>query len=303
MTSRAFGLVGAPSSAGARTAGIEQAPRALRDAGLAASLRAAGHEVHDHGDLPVERWRPDPAHRTAQNAGRVAAVAGRVAARGADALAPGRLPLVLGGDCTVTVGALAGWVRHRGDIGLLYVDGGLDLTTPATSTEQGHMDAMGVAHLIGEPGCADALCRVGPRTPLLAPDDVVYAGVCRGPDDDPEEQVRRHAMVTHTVDTIRGRAHAAATDVLAGLDARERPFLVHLDVDVVDHLDLPIADIPADHDGLSLADTMAFVSTVARSRWFGGLVVTEVNPDHATPETGGVARLVRELADALAPAA
>jgi arginase len=94
------------------TPGIEKAPAAVRDAGLPELLRAAGRTAHDHGDLPVERWRPDPGHPTAQNLDRVTAVAGRLADRVAEVLAAERVPLVLGGDCTVTVGAVAGCVRH-----------------------------------------------------------------------------------------------------------------------------------------------------------------------------------------------
>lgn len=302
MTTRTFGLLGAPSSAGAMTPGIEKAPAALRDAGLADLLRTAGHTVHDHGDLPVERWRPDPAHPTAQNLDRVTAVASLLADRVEEVLAAGRLPFVLGGDCTVTVGAMAGCVRHRSDYGLLYIDGGVDLYTPRTLTEKGHMDAMGVAHMIGEPGVAEPLASVGPRIPLLGPEDVVYVGIERGPVDDPEQQVlRRHGMVAHPVATIRGRAREAAAEVLAGVEARSGPFLVHLDVDVIDHLDFPIADIPGHHDGLTLAETMTVLSVVAGSELFGGLVLTEANPDHTTPETGGVARLARELAGAFGP--
>jgi arginase len=282
------------------TPGIEKAPAAMRDAGLPELLRVAGRTVHDHGDLPVERWRPDPANPTAQNLDRVTAVARRLADRVAEVMAVGHVPLVLGGDCTVTVGVVAGCLRDRPDMLLLYIDGGLDLTTPRTTTEKGHMDAMGVAHMIGEPGVADALARVGRRVPLLRPDDVIYVGNWEGPPNDPEEQVlRRHGMTTHPAATVRGRARQAAGEILAGLEVRARPVLVHLDVDVIDHLDFPIADIPAQHDALTLDDTMTVVSFVARSQWFAGLVVTEVNPDHTTPETGGVPRFTEALARAL----
>jgi arginase len=296
-----LGLIGVPSSAGAMTPGIEKAPSALRVAGVAEMLRAAGHTVHDHGDLPLERWRPDPANPTAQNLDRVTTVARRLADRVAEAVAAGQVPLVLGGDCTVTVGAVAGCVRHRPDIALLYIDGGLDLTTPRTTTEKGHMDAMGVAHMLGEPGVAEPLARIGPRVPLLRADDVIYVGNWEGPADHPEEQVRRrHGMTAHPASVIRGRARHAAGQIVVDLETRARPFLVHLDVDVIDHLDFPIADIPAVHDGLTLGDAMAVLAVVARSEWFAGLVVTEVNPDHTTPETGGVPRLAMELARALA---
>ena len=44
-------VIGAPSSAGARLVGQEEAPKALRDAGLVSNLRQLGFEVMDHGDV------------------------------------------------------------------------------------------------------------------------------------------------------------------------------------------------------------------------------------------------------------
>ena len=43
-------LLGVPTSAGAFAPGQEQAPRALRRAGLVDKLRAGGAEVADQGD-------------------------------------------------------------------------------------------------------------------------------------------------------------------------------------------------------------------------------------------------------------
>ena len=39
---RSYGLIGVPSSAGAKTAGIDKAPRAIRSAGFIESLQQAG---------------------------------------------------------------------------------------------------------------------------------------------------------------------------------------------------------------------------------------------------------------------
>ena len=52
-----FGLVGAPSSAGAHYPGQEQTPAALRAAGLTGRLTAAGISAVDYGDLPLVRCR------------------------------------------------------------------------------------------------------------------------------------------------------------------------------------------------------------------------------------------------------
>jgi arginase len=64
--------------------------------------------------------------------------------------------LVLGGDCTVELGTVAGAFGHGPSIGLVYIDLDTDLNTPE-STADGALDWMGVAHLLGIEGSATEL--------------------------------------------------------------------------------------------------------------------------------------------------
>ena len=105
---RTLHIIGAPSSAGAYAPGQERAPAALREAGLLDRLRARGVTVDDHGDVPGFRWRVDREHPRAMNSEPAVAVAEAVSKRVADSLAAGAAVLVLGGDCTVEIGTVAG---------------------------------------------------------------------------------------------------------------------------------------------------------------------------------------------------
>ena len=58
--------------------------------------------------------------------------------------------LVLGGDCTVELGTVAGAIRSGTTVGLAYIDLDADLNTPETG--DGILDWMGVAHLLDVPG-------------------------------------------------------------------------------------------------------------------------------------------------------
>src|ERR1700757_3566582 len=91
------------------------------------------------------------------------------AGRGGARRGPGRLPLVLGGDCTITLGALDGF----GEGGLVYFDGDADLTTPERSGSA-VADTMGMTHMLG--GGSPRLARLGSRYPLLRPGQVVLFG-------------------------------------------------------------------------------------------------------------------------------
>ncbi len=112
-------LIGVPSSAGARQTGQERAPAALRAAGLLERLREKGLDVADLGDIPSVSYSPDPEHPRQQNLALVVDVAQQTADRVDQAFASRRLPLVLGGDCSLSLGVIAGLVRHHPRLSLL----------------------------------------------------------------------------------------------------------------------------------------------------------------------------------------
>ncbi len=295
---RSFALIGVPTSAAAHTAGQDKAPRYLRDAGLVERLRAAGLGVVDRGDLPRARFAPDRVNRRAQNLPTVAAIARDVAGRVGAALAEGETPLVIGGDCTIEVGVLSGFVQHgEDDTALLYMDAHADLNVPA-SVRYGALDWMGMAHILSVEGATWELSHIGPRVPLLADDKVVFFGLI--PDElTPWERAvfDRRGLRGYMVDQVAGRARDAARAALADIEGRAGQFLVHLDVDVIDTVDFPIADFHQLNAGLTFEDAMACLGVFAASPQFAGLTITEVNPDHADEDgalgvafTAGLAR-------------
>src|SRR5207302_6538615 len=131
--------------------------------------RKAGLDVEDKGDLPAAPFRPVPPAGGLRDLERVVAVAQAVAGQVAAIRADGRLPLVLGGDCTITLGVLAGF----GEAGLVYFDGDADLNTPERS-DSAVADTMGMTHMLG--GGSPRLAGLGSRSPMLRPDQVALFG-------------------------------------------------------------------------------------------------------------------------------
>jgi len=288
-------IVGAPTSAGAYAPGQEQGPHALRAAGLIGRLEAAGLRVTDAGDVDGFRWRPDPARPRAANAAEVVARARQVAERVAAAAADDRV-LVLGGDCTTGVGTVAGLLERVPDLGLVYLDRHADLNVPS-STIDGALDWMGVAHMMDVDGAVDELAGIGPRRPMLAPDRVAYLAL--GPVTPFETAaIEARAVAAVPLGETAAAPAGAARRALAALNGAEG-VAVHFDVDVVDFLDAPLAENTDRSPGLPLDAAGAALAELLRDARVRAVTVTEFNPAHGDDATTG--RLVDALAGAFAP--
>jgi arginase len=292
-------VIGAPSSAGAFAIGQEEAPRALRAAGLIDGLRRAGADVRDEGDSTKWPWRPDRVRPRAQNLDAVIEQITVTRNRVARVAEAGTVALVLGGDYTVGVGTVAGVVDVADSVGLVYFDLHADLNTPE-SVIDGALDWMGVAHMLAIDGTEAALTRIGPRTPLLSPVDVVLFGhdATRATGWEAAEIERGLARIA--VEAVRDDPGGAARRALDGL-ASARRVVVHLDVDVIDFTDAPLSENTGRNQGLTLADAMAALGALASSSRFAALTITQLNPAHASAEAGLLERFAALVAQALQP--
>jgi arginase len=284
---RGLTVIGAPTSAGAYAPGQEDGPRALREHGLLERLTGA----RDAGDVDGFRWRPDPERPRAANAAAVADRVRQVAERVA-AVPAGERALVLGGDCTVGIGTVAGLGRRGAAPGLVYFDRHADLNVPA-STIDGCLDWMGVAHMLGIEGAVEELA--GDR-PLLDPGQLCYLGLGSATPFE-REQIARHDIAAVDLDTTAADPVAAAGAALAALGHRTE-IAVHFDVDVLDFLDAPLAE-NTDRGGLALAAAGRALSTLLADARVSALTVTEFNPHHGAPDGATTRRLIDILAEAL----
>ncbi|WP_433017178.1 arginase family protein [Kribbella sp. CA-294648] len=287
-------LLDVPSSAGAHSPGQEKAPAALRRTGLLKVFADHGLDVVDQGEQPVTRWQPVRETDGLSNASAVVSIAEQTAQRVAAAVAAGRFPLVIGGDCSITVGVVSGLLRAGSDPGLVYFDGGLDLGTP-DRTASGVLDSMGLGHTLGEPGSYEPLAGIGPRRPLLEVEDVVGFGVNVGLD----ETKRTSALRRFTSADVRRDGVRTAREARDLFASSGGSYLIHFDIDVVDFFDLPLADLPVhidNHTGLPF-DLMMDCLDEFLSGPAAGLVLTEVNPDHGTDRD--LTRLATRLATSL----
>jgi arginase len=170
-----------------------------------------------------------------------------VAAEVADVLADGRRPVVISGDCTVALGTVAGLQRAGLDPGIVWFDAHGDVQTMET-TASGFLGGMPLRLLVGyRPELAAASLGLGP----IAEDRVVLVDAR---DLDPPEieylaqsRVRRLAL------------EELSPDVLP-----PGPLYLHLDLDVVDPMELPDVRYPAP-GGPSLAAVVDSVHMLYRT--------------------------------------
>jgi arginase len=296
-----LGVVGVPTSAGAFAPGQEQAPRALRQSGLLDLLASSGVDVRDHGDREIWRWRPDRRHPQAQNVGPVVEIVTDTARRVGDSVRAGEATLVLGGDCTVGVGTVAGHVSAGEErVGLVYFDAHADLNVPA-SIREGALDWMGMAHMLGEQGAVPELRQVGSRIPLLEPQQVLSFGW------DPEQAtafergvIERRRISVFTADQVTDDPVAAAEQARLLIEGCCDRLLVHFDVDVIDFTDVPLSENWGRNGGVAYEDAIASLGVLLASARLVGLTITELNPDHTEQGTDSLARFAADVARALA---
>jgi arginase len=286
---RHIGLVGVPSSAGAFAPGQEKAPNALREAGLLQGLTEVGIEVTDHGDGSVRRWRPDRNNRRAMNVAAVVEVIHDTSVRVSELLRLGQLAVVLGGDCTIGIGTVAGCLSEHKHIALLYFDLHPDLNVPG-AVESGALDWMGAAHMLGVEGAEESVVAAGPRRPLLQPADVLFFAY--GPDHLTDFESKTFQSLTLegiTCEEVAQDPVKAAHLAVEKLEERHDAFVLHFDVDVIDFLDIPLSENSGHNQGLTFETAMRALEVLLGSEHLRAVTITEYNPDHGE-EDGSTAR-------------
>ena len=279
--------VGSPSSG--EPFGTERSPAALRSRGIVERLGA-----HDAGDVKVRITGPDRDPATGLVGGATVAPAVAAIRRATrDVLASGARPLLLGGCCTLLMGAFPAAVDALGPVGLAYADGHYDVYDHRTSPTGEAADMpIGVLLGFGEPGLLSAS---GPE-PSLAVDRLRVLGA-----RDREEWADVADLVTMLgIDNVEPDVIAREPSAAGARAARalhSNGFWLALDLDVVGQDDFPATDylMPG---GISMDELHDLLLPLGRDDALIGASVACYNP---TKDPGGVlgGRLVDLLVDVL----
>jgi arginase len=158
-TRRRVVLFGAPCDLGASTRGANMGPAALRVARLAETLQELGYEAEDRGDvanlLPLKDALATGKSASSYRTPEILQWVKSVEAEASQILNEGALPVLMGGDHSLSIGTLGAAAKHAKTLGrklfVLWVDAHADFNTPETSPS-GNVHGMTLAAVCGEPG-------------------------------------------------------------------------------------------------------------------------------------------------------
>jgi arginase len=286
-------VFGVPSAAGGSGPGMERGPFALRSAGLLDALRSGGRRVVNLSDLSLFTFDGDV--RSPGSVTKAACAAAAAADEMTRALAEG-FALLLGGDCSLVVGAVAGVARARGGpVGLVYLDANADLNTPDTSPT-GCLAGMALATALGRgPGELSSIAR-----PSVDPDHVALVGF-RALDRGERSRIADLGLALPAVASRSLGMRATAALALDGVNNADGPVLVHLDVDLLGPGEMPTKASLTPGQGLSWDEASALLAALVASPRVVALEVAEFDPT-GDPEGASARRVVELLARAVGSA-
>ena len=270
-------LIGAPTDIGAGHRGASMGPEALRVAGLAEALAARGIEVVDRGNLqgPHNPWLPP--RQGYRHLDQVVAWNELLRDAVALELARGALPVTLGGDHCLAIGAIAAVAAHcraqDKSLRVIWLDAHADFNTSAI-TPSGNVHGMPVACLCGL-GPA-ALTGLGDRSPILQPGEIRQIGI-RSVDAGEKRLVHDMGLEIYDMRYIDEVGMRRAMDeALDGMDANTH---LHVSFDV-DFLDPSIAPgvgttVPG---GPNYREAQLVMEMIADTGRMASLDIVELNP-------------------------
>lgn len=267
-------------------------PSAMRYTGLDRRLEALGHRVQDMGNIPVPMIEVYPAPEADEQLRYlepIAELCTQLAEQVANCVRKGYLPLILGGDHSISIGSVTGSAHER-RLGLIWIDAHADFNTPETSPS-GNIHGMPLAVLTGR---GDArLTAIGTRIPLIHPEHVALVGVR---DLDPLERMalRESGILTFTMYDID--RHGIASIMEQAIDVittNTDGFHVSFDMDVIDPHEAPGVgtSVPG---GISYREAHLAMEMLYQTGSIRSLDLVEVNP--ILDERNATAELAVKLA-------
>ncbi|MCM2396286.1 arginase [Rhizobium sp. S95] len=293
---KAATLIGVPLEEGSGRGGCAMGPAALRIAGIGHALGELGYAVTDIGDLRPAPATDLPRHQNARHLPVVAAFTRALEDRTYQAAHAGTIPILLGGDHSLSMGSVSGMARHAADLGrplyVLWLDAHADFNSPDTSPS-GNMHGMPVAFFCGK---AEFTPILPAARPLVDPAHVYQVGI-RSVDEEERVAIRKNHVNVFDMRAIDEEGVGAIMRRIIA-DVSNANGLLHVSLDV-DFLDPDVAPgvgttVPG---GATFREAHLIMEMLHDSGLVSSLDLVELNP--FLDDRGKSARVMVELAASL----
>lgn len=268
-------IIGVPSDLGQGRRGVDMGPSAIRYAGLEERLRELGHDVKDLGNVDV----PTPEMHQVDNERlkylpEVKKVCEDLCVRVARVMDDGQLPIVLGGDHSISIGSVAGVMSKGRSYGIIWFDAHGDMNTEQT-TPSGNIHGMPLAVNLGT-GHRDLLS-IGGFSPKVKPEHVALVGI-RSIDEDEATLIRETGIHAYTMADIDRMGMASVMqEAIAIAGGGTDGIHLSLDLDALDPMFAPGVGTPV-NGGVTYREGHLAMELLAASNRVTSVDIVEVNP-------------------------
>ncbi|HXG99176.1 MAG TPA: arginase family protein [Sphingomicrobium sp.] len=211
------------------------------------------------------------------------------------AIAHGQFAMVVGGDCSVLLGCLAG-ARRTSELSLIHIDGHSDFRHPGNYDSSTSLGAAAGMDLALATGRGESLMTDWPgvSSPLVPDERVIQIGEREGRDADFAWPDVNDSAITRIdiFEALEDGAARTAERARSFLKSHALPFWIHVDVDVLDQQYMLAVDCPGS-PGLAPNDLALLLRELLRDRAALGMTLSIYDPD-LDPD-GRYARLLVEL--------
>jgi arginase len=268
-------LIGVPLDLGAENLGVDIGPDAFRHQAIVTKLTDVGFDIEDAGNLVIrDRKDLEVGNPQLKYLEEIVEVNTELAALVEAAIRAGKKAVILGGDHSVNLGAMAGAsAAVDGVIGQIYFDAHGDMNTDQT-TLSGNIHGMNLAADMGFG--APELVNLHKPTVKLAKDNLLHVA---GSDWDQAELdlIDRENLTSFSLFDVLTKGLGELIKLIDDLAARCPNIWISLDLDSIDQVYAPGAGMP-NAKGLTYREIATLAEYIGKKCNVIGIDVVEYNP-------------------------